>query len=529
MQPYEIQAEIIKCAASPIYFINTYCQIVSTDKGIVPFKTHEYQNEFIKLVHENRFISAMMARQMGKSTTMAAYLIWFMMFNTKKDVGIIANEAKVAQEFLYRMKDMFTRLPDWLKGSLIRSLDGSISWDTSPCKVWNKRSIEIQNGSRAMAGPPTAAAVRGFSLSICVIDEVAHIPTTKWEEFYESTYHTISSGNESKIIYVSTPKGLNHFYTIHEAAKSGESDFKYIEVPWHIHPDRDEAWKARTLSKMTGDKELKFSQEHAIQFLGSAKTLVKPESIKDLIAKTPIYKTDYISVFENPVNNARYALTADCSEGIGEDYQAFSIIKIENSQYTQVFTFADNNLSPTEFAHIQAKYGKRYNNAHILVEKASTGGEVIKELFDELDYENIVYTKIKDREEMGLTPTVKTKRDGCMEFKQMIENGLMTINCKKTIEEIRRFNRVGRSYQAEHNYHDDLIMGLINFAYLTKQDEFRDEFSVVKRRVTIDRDEYDTPYESKLPDVKPKVEYGRIETLSIRDLGSAERMSFMRD
>ena len=37
--------ELMLCSQDPIYFIETYCRIVSLDKGIVPFKLYDCQKE----------------------------------------------------------------------------------------------------------------------------------------------------------------------------------------------------------------------------------------------------------------------------------------------------------------------------------------------------------------------------------------------------------------------------------------------------------------------------------------------------
>lgn len=61
-------AELAKCAADPIYFIETYCKIVSLDKGIIPFKMYEPFKHYVRTVHNNRFVLLQSGRQMGKCT-----------------------------------------------------------------------------------------------------------------------------------------------------------------------------------------------------------------------------------------------------------------------------------------------------------------------------------------------------------------------------------------------------------------------------------------------------------------------------
>ena len=509
--------EIAKCASDPLYFINTYCKIVSLDDGVVSFKTYDYQDEFINLIHNNRFTIATMARQLGKSTSCGAYILWYMMFNPKKAAAIVANETKLAQEILDRVKDIYELLPDWMQAKP---------------KVWNKRRIQLGNGSTCIAAAATKAGLRGGTINLLMIDELAWIDKNKWDLFYTSSFSTITSGKKTKIVAISTPNGLNAFYEMFTAAKDGTSGWSWLSVPWYRHPERDEAWKQTALAGMTGDKERQFAQEHELAFHGSSKTLISASTLTELVSIAPIKKSDEISIFENPIVNENYVLCVDTSEGIDSDSQAFSVLKlIKDGEYfkgEQVTTFKDSNTSPDQFAYILANYGKMYNNAWILIERASTGAEIIKTLFEEIEYENIVFTKTNNRDHMGMLPTAKTKRIGCAEFKSLIESGSLKINCEKTLNELRRFVRVNNSYAADKGYHDDLVMGLINFSYMTKQEDFQSNIlDFLKKKKTISED-YLIPdiIHSDIPVIEKKIKVhshtGSFLVGDVRELDSDE-------
>jgi hypothetical protein len=87
---------------------------------------------------------------------------------------------------------------------------------------------------------------------------VAFIQDHIWEDFFNSVYPTISSGKTSKIIMVSTPKGMNHFFNIYNDAARGKSNFYAVKIPWWERPDRDEAWKEEQLRNMS---QINFNQE----------------------------------------------------------------------------------------------------------------------------------------------------------------------------------------------------------------------------------------------------------------------------
>ena len=115
-------SEFIKCKDDPVYFAKNYIQIVSLDRGLVPFEPYEFQEKLIKRFHDNRFNICMMPRQTGKSTTSVAYLLHFVVFNDSVNVGILANKAATARELLGRLQLAYENLPKWMQ-------QGVISWN----------------------------------------------------------------------------------------------------------------------------------------------------------------------------------------------------------------------------------------------------------------------------------------------------------------------------------------------------------------------------------------------------------------
>jgi len=121
--------EYLKCAAEPEYFIETYVQIVNVDEGLVPFDMYNFQRDIINLVHNNRFVIAKLPRQSGKSTTVIAYLLHFVLFNPSVNVAVLANKLSTARELLGRLKLSYEHLPKWMQQGIME---------------WNKGSIELE-------------------------------------------------------------------------------------------------------------------------------------------------------------------------------------------------------------------------------------------------------------------------------------------------------------------------------------------------------------------------------------------------
>lgn len=224
--------EYLKCAEDPIYFIKNYMKIISLDKGIINFEMYDYQEELITTFIGNRRTVVRSSRQSGKTTTTVAFMLWMTIFNEHYSIAITANKKSLAIEILSRYQLAYESLPMWLQQGVV---------------IWNKGSVELENGSKILAAATSASAIRGGTFNCCVLDEFAHVHNNLAEEFFTSTYPVISSGKESKLIIISTPRGMNLFYKIWTEAVSGKNGYAFVDVPWTKIPGRDEKFKDDTI------------------------------------------------------------------------------------------------------------------------------------------------------------------------------------------------------------------------------------------------------------------------------------------
>jgi hypothetical protein len=471
--PEQIQ-EWLKCADDPIYFAEQYIKIVNVDEGFIPIRLYDYQKEIIEKITSNRMVSVVTSRQAGKTTTASAVILHYIIFNNYKTVALLANKGDAAREILDRIKLAYEALPDWLQQGVVE---------------WNKGSIELENGCKVIAAATSSSAIRGKSVSLLYIDEAAFVEN--WDEFFASVFPTISSGNTTKILFTSTPNGLNHFYkTCEGAAKPRDSSewngYEFVRVPWFEVPGRDEKWKQMTLAAMDWDYE-KFSQEFECAFQGSSGTLLSGNVLKSLTAKIPMTKKDGLLVYEEPTGNHLYAISVDVSRGKGLDYSACHVIDITTMPYKQVCTYRSNLVTPIDYTGTIYRLGKAYNNASVLVEVNDAGIQVADSLHFDYEYENIIYTENAGKagkkitqgftpksKERGVRTTKPVKAIGCSMLKLLIEQRQLIINDHQTIYELSRFSRKGPSYAAEPGCNDDLVMGLVLFAWMTDQRYFKD-------------------------------------------------------
>ena len=461
-------SEYLKCAADPIYFAEKYIQIVHVDHGLISIKMYDYQKEIAIAITDNRRVTVNTSRQAGKTTTAVAIILHYVLFNDYKTVALLANKGDAAREILDRIKIAYEALPKWLQQGVIE---------------WNKGSVEFENGCKIIAGATSSSAIRGKSISFLYIDETAFVEN--WDEFFASVFPTISSGNTTKILFTSTPNGLNHFYKTCEGARENRNGYIYIEVPWQRVPGRDDKWKKETLEGMDFDTQ-KFSQEFECNFLGSSGTLIEGSKLKNLVSRNPVGETQFMRVYEQPEKDHVYACIVDVSRGKGLDYSAFHIIDVTSMPYKQACIYRDNTITPIDYAEIIYRTIKRYNDAYTLIEVNDIGEQVAEVLHYEFEVETLMFTESAGRSgkristgfsknsDKGVRTTKSVKSVGCNMLKMLIEQDQLIINDFQTINELSTFSRRGVSYEAESGCHDDLVMGLVLFAWMTDQLFFRE-------------------------------------------------------
>lgn len=462
--------EYLKCSKDPVYFTETYMKIINVDKGLMNFKLYPYQRKMLESFADNRFNIITTARQAGKSTTTCAFILWYIIFNPEKTVALLANKGDTAREILGRIQLAYQHLPKWLQQGV---------------KEWNKGSFVLENDSRVIASATSSDAIRGYSINLLFIDEAAFIEN--WDEFFTSVYPTISSGTESKIILVSTPNGLNHFYSIWLNAREKRNSYFAMQVLWQDVPGRDEKWKTDTLAAMNFDVE-KFDQEYNCEFLGSSGTLIAGWKLKELVHQNPIVERDGLIQYFKPEENHVYIMVCDVSRGKGLDYSAFQLIDVSKMPYQQACVYRNNAISPLDYAEIILRTAKAYNNCSVLVEINDIGEQVSTSLNYDFGYENVLFTENAGRSgkritggfggkkniDKGIRTTKIVKSVGCSILKLLVEGNQLIINDFHTINELSTFSKKGNSYEAEPGKHDDLVMCFVLFAWLSEQQYFKD-------------------------------------------------------
>ena len=461
--------EWLQCGRDPVYFAKQYIKIVSLDYGLVPFSLYPFQEKLITNFHKNRFNICKMPRQTGKSTTVVSYLLHYALFNDNVNIAILANKASTARDLLQRLQLAYENLPKWMQQGVIQ---------------WNRGSLELENGSKIIAASTSASAVRGGSYNIIFLDEFAFIPNHIADDFFASVYPTISSGQSTKVIIVSTPRGMNHFYRMWHDAEKGKNEYVPTDVHWSEVPGRDENWKIQTIANTS---EQQFKVEFECEFLGSVNTLINPAKLRNLVYEDPLKKNAGLDVYEDPIKNNNYLITVDVARGIGNDYSAFIVFDITTFPYKVVGKYKNNEIKPMLFPSIINDVAKAYNNSWVLIEVNDIGDQVANILHFDLEYDNILMCSMRGRagqlvgsgfsgkkSQLGVRMTAAVKKLGCSNLKTLLEDDKLLLCDYDIISELTTFTQKHNSFEAEEGCNDDLAMCLVIFSWLVAQDYFKE-------------------------------------------------------
>tara|TARA_B000000557_G_scaffold126366_1_gene102442 strand:- start:27 stop:1673 length:1647 start_codon:yes stop_codon:yes gene_type:complete len=461
--------EFMKCKEDPVYFANNYIKIVSLDEGLTQFHPYDFQEKLINNFHNNRFNICKMPRQTGKSTTVVSYLLHYAIFNDSVNIGILANKAATARELLNRLQTAYENLPKWMQQGVL---------------VWNRGSLELDNGSKILAASTSASAVRGMSFNILFLDEFAFVPNHVADSFFASVYPTITSGKNTKVIIVSTPHGMNHFYRMWHDAERNKNEYVPTDVHWSEVPGRDAVWKDQTIANTS---EQQFKVEFECEFLGSVDTLIAPSKLKSMVYDNPQTRNAGLDVYAPVEKGHDYVMTVDVARGVGEDYSAFIVVDITQFPHRLVAKYRNNEIKPMLFPNIIYEVAKNYNSAFILCEVNDIGDQVASIIQYDLEYQNLLMCSMRGRAgqivgqgfsgkktQLGVKMSKTVKKVGALNLKTLIEEDKLIFCDYEIISELTTFISKRNSFEAEEGCNDDLAMCLVIYAWLVQMDYFKE-------------------------------------------------------
>jgi len=450
----DIVKEIMKCGKESKYFLNNYGRISHPMHGLIPFRTYDFQADLLDDFNDYRFNVILKARQLGISTISAGYVVWLMLFHRDKNILVMATKFSTAANLVKKVKSIMKNVPDWLR--------------IADIEIDNRASFVLTNGSQIKATSTSGDAGRSEALSLLVIDEAAHVEGL--DELWTGLYPTLSTGG--RCIALSTPNGVgNWFHKTYIDADRGDNDFHPTNLPWDVHPDRDQEWFDKETKNMSTRQ---IAQELECNFNTSGETVIHPDDIKRIhsVLCEPKHKTGFdrgIWIWEEYDPSSTYLLSADVARGDGRDSSAFHILKAETMEVV-----VEYKGKPTidAYANMLNHIGMEYGNCLLVVENVGVGISVLDKL-NELEYPNLYYS-IKSTHEFvdsvqavnlpnsvpGFTTSSKTRPLVIAKLEEFVRNKLITLYSTRVADELKTFIWSNGRPQAMRSYSDDLIMAL---------------------------------------------------------------------
>ena len=452
----QVREEIIKCGRDPVYFLRNYAKIVHPVRGLIPFKTYDFQDDLLESFRDYRLNIVLKSRQLGISTLAAGYAAWLMAYHKQKNILVMATKLDTATNLVKKTKLIFDNTPSWILPHKV--------------KIRNKLSIELSNGSIIKASTKSEDAGRSEALSLLILDEAAFIDNM--EDIWKGVKPTITTGG--RLLAVSTPNGVgNWFHQTYVDGEAGKNDFHTSNLHWSVHPDRDDAWFEKETRNM---KRRDVAQEYECNFNMSGMTVIDPtdiEYIETKLIKEPTHRAGFdrnLWIWEPYDPNYTYLLVADVARGDGADYSVFHII---NLQTLEIVAEYQGKPTPDLFSEFLNQVGREYGHCMIVVENNSYGYGVLEKLIN-LAYPSL-YWSIKSTHEYvdavtaetmsnavpGFTTSSGTRPLIVSKLEEFIRNKLIKTPSSRFLNELKVFVwKEGAKPEAMRGYNDDLVMAL---------------------------------------------------------------------
>ena len=387
---------------------------IQTDSGPVSViaieVTNSYEHMFDTSVnsYNHRFYTNKILSH--NSTIASAYLLWFAMFNDDSTILITSNKYEGAQEIMTRVRFTYESVPDHIKAGV---------------KVYNKRSLEFDNGSRIVSTTTTENTGRGMSLSLVYCDEFAFVDDTIARAFWTSISPTLSTGG--KCIITSTPNTDEDQFadiwfgsqpTLDEFGNDtdlGRNGFKSFKATWIDHPERNQDWADAEIASIG---ESRFNREHNCVSASTKITLCDKNNVISEISISELYDiyrnstspvdTNTVKDFYRNIHDYK-VLTADGFKSFaGISLMKFDKvwrITLENSQWLEC---SDNHKIFTS------------NNERKELKDIS----INEEIFTQYGYKRII--SIKDMWKIEPLFDLVEVEDG----RRYYTNGILSSNCE---------------------------------------------------------------------------------------------------
>lgn len=147
-------------------------------------------------------------RQVGKTTMIAAYVLWYALLYDNKSICLLSRNKYAAIEILHIIREMYIDLPKILQLN---------------AKVWTNDCVHFVNDTRITIGNCQAtSSIKGRAFDLIVVDEAADISDKEFNNFINSVFPIQTCKPDGQMIFITTPLYNNSkFHELYEYAIAG--------------------------------------------------------------------------------------------------------------------------------------------------------------------------------------------------------------------------------------------------------------------------------------------------------------------
>jgi phage FluMu gp28-like protein len=281
-------------------------------------------------------------------------------------------------------------------------------------------------------------SLRGEGLDYCVLDECAFMAERAWQEAIRPAL----SDRNGRALFISTPKGRNWFWRLHQRGKSDNSDWQAFSFPTSDNPyipDHEIEAARRDMPERI------FAQEYMAQFLEDGGGVFR--RVLDAVNG------------ESAPEHGQYVI--GCDWGRTNDATVFCVLEL-SGHVVELDRMTKTDYQ-TQVSRLHALW-ERYPGAEIIAETNAMGGPIVEAL---------------QNAGLPVTPFTTTSKS-----KQQIIDGLALAFERGDIHiprdepvligelqayESKRLASGAISYSAPEGMHDDTVMALA-LAWSARQD-----------------------------------------------------------
>ncbi len=377
--------------------------------NILHFQPFDYQEKL--LLDNSKRICAVMGRQTGKSTTIAAKTIHYTLINPSTRALVVS--ATLRQSLL-----LFEKILSFSK--YIRSMVRSKT----------RSRLDLKNNSSIIALPcGSGSTIRGYTATLLILDEAAFIP----EDVINNVFFPMISTTDGSIWMLSTPYSKDHpFYRAYNSA-----EWSVYKIPSSSNPLIKQSFLDEQ-RRFIG--ELAFIQEYAAEFVDDIDTFFPSTLLQRCIDLN---------------TNRRGVLYGGFDPGGRSDPAALVIINYSDKLYEIVYKMSWYNTDYTYINREVVKICKDYNIESLCIDQTGLGNPITESIRSELGYEKV----------NGIILTSSLKEEILLNLRLLFEEKkviipadpelLSSLNCityKKS--------SIGYKFEHPNNTHDDLAYAL---------------------------------------------------------------------